>query len=128
MRVFKGRAFADWAAAVGLADSALLAAVRELSTGLGVISLGGGLCKKRVALAGRGKRGGGRVLLAYQAGSRAVFLYGLSKNDRDNVRPRELAALRRYTGVLLGYSEAEIDRAVGSGLLVEVTTGEQEHS
>lgn len=53
-----------------LTDSALCAAVLEMAQGLVDADLGGGVVKKRVGLAGRGKRGGVRTLVATNKGSR----------------------------------------------------------
>lgn len=57
-RVFKTRHFARWMRKTDLSDSALCAAVMEMIQGLVDADLGGGVLKKRVGLAGRGKRGG----------------------------------------------------------------------
>ena len=43
--------------------------------------LGGGICKKTVALKGRGKRGGARVLIAKQNALGVFFLVGRQKSD-----------------------------------------------
>jgi hypothetical protein len=55
-----------WAVNEGLDDQSLAAAVGEMEKGLVDARLGGQVYKKRVALAGRGKRGGARTLLGYQ--------------------------------------------------------------
>jgi hypothetical protein len=41
--------------------------------------------KKRVGLAGRGKRGGVRTLVATNKGKRWFFVFGFEKNERANV-------------------------------------------
>ena len=51
-----------------LSDSALADAVNEMARGLIDADLGGGLVKKRLGLAGRGKRGGARTLVATNKG------------------------------------------------------------
>jgi len=35
-----------------------------------------------------------RMLIAYRAGERAVFLYGFAKSERENIGPDELVTLR----------------------------------
>jgi hypothetical protein len=55
MRIFKYRAFRQWAKAEGLSDSALKNAIKEIELGLFEANLGGGLYKKRVARKGQGK-------------------------------------------------------------------------
>lgn len=56
-RVFKTRAFIRTMRKSGLTDGVLCAAVQEMIRGLVDADLGGGVLKKRIALAGRGKRG-----------------------------------------------------------------------
>ena len=47
--------------------------------------LGGRVVKKRVALPGRGKRGGTRTLEVYQQAKKSLFVYGFDKNERANI-------------------------------------------
>ena len=68
MRIFKNKAFTKWAEKEGLSDDALQIAVDEMERGLIDADLGGHVVKKRVAVGGRGKRGGVRTLLAYKSG------------------------------------------------------------
>ena len=55
---------------------------------------GRGVIKQRVARTGQGRSGGYRLLIAYRLGDRSVFLYGLAKNERENIDEGELATLR----------------------------------
>jgi Uncharacterized protein conserved in bacteria len=41
--------------------------------------------KKRVPVAGRGKRGGARTIVATNFGDRWFFLFGFEKNERANI-------------------------------------------
>jgi len=125
MRIFKTKPFGRWAQKEGLADAALRQAVRELQNGLVDADLGGQVYKKRVGLAGRGKRGGVRTLIAFQHQGRAVFLYGFAKNERANIGERELKGLRLLAGELLSYSDRALAKAIGAGALTEVDTDEQ---
>lgn len=124
MQVFKNRAFSKWASKEGLSDEALLNAVEEITQGLADADLGGHVFKKRVAVGSRGKSGGARTLLAYQAGSRAFFIYGFAKNAKANISNTELRALKLYANVLLNYSKAELIKAAESGVLIEVVSDE----
>ncbi len=63
--------------------------------------MGGGVIKQRVARPGQGQSGGYRVLIAYRAGQRAVFLYGFAKRERENIEPDELATLRAVAAAWL---------------------------
>lgn len=83
MRVFKTRQFDRWVRKEGVTDPMLWAAVIEMENGLIDADLGGHLVKKRIALPGRGKRGGARSLVAYRLGDCAFFVYGFAKNERE---------------------------------------------
>jgi hypothetical protein len=120
MRIFKNKVFNKWAAKEGLDDESLRTAVDEMEHGLIDADLGGQVVKKRVALAGRGKSGGARTLIAYRVGDRAFFIYGFAKNARANISAKELEALKAYAAVLLSYSEKDLDKAVKEGVLYEV--------
>lgn len=76
MRIFKNKAFTKWAEKEGLSDDALQIAVDEMERGLIDADLGGHVVKKRVAVGGRGKRGGVRTLLAYKSCDKAFLCMG----------------------------------------------------
>jgi hypothetical protein len=120
MRVFKNKAFSKWAAKEGLVDVVLLAAVDEMERGLIDADMGGHVVKKRVALAGGGKSGGVRTLLAYKAGNKAFFVYGFAKNARANISADELKALKYLAKELLKYSDKALTDAIKHGALIEV--------
>ena len=124
MQVLKTRTFARWARKEGLKDVVLRAAVVEILAGLLDANLGSGLVKKRVARGGRGKSGGHRTLLATNLRDRWVFLYGFSKNERDNVDDDELRALKRIAQAYLGMEEELLDQFLDAGELIEVDDGE----
>jgi len=63
-KVFKTRHFSRWMRKTELTDKALCDAVLEMMNGLIDADLGGGIIKKRVGIAGKGKRGGARTVLA----------------------------------------------------------------
>jgi hypothetical protein len=120
MRIFKTRPFDKWAAKEGLTDTALRAAVEEMAQGLVDADLGGHVYKKRVGLPGRGKSGGARTLLAYRVGSKAFFVYGYAKNERNNIDERELKTLKRLAAVMLSWDDAMLKQALAMGKLSEV--------
>ena len=124
MQIFKTRTFARWARKEGLKDVVLCNAVNEMQAGLVDANLGGGLLKKRLARAGSGKSGGHRTLLATNLRDRWVFLYGFSKNERDNVDDVELRTLKRIAQAYLGMEEELLNRLLDAGELIEVDDGE----
>lgn len=88
MHVFKHRSFHQWAKSEGLEDAMLKNAIQEMENGLYEANLGSGLYKKRVAMAGKGKRGGYRTLIAFKGNDKAFFIYGFAKNVRADVGAR----------------------------------------
>lgn len=119
-RVFKTRHFCRWMRKTELTDSALCAAVAEMAQGLVDADLGGGVVKKRVGLAGRGKRGGARTLVATNKGHRWFFIYGFEKKARTNITDNELEALQDIAEQLLDRTEPQLDLAVEEGVLEEI--------
>ena len=119
-RVFKTRYFSRWMRKTELTDRALCSAVAEMAQGLIDADLGGGVVKKRVGLAGRGKRGGARTLVATNKGNRWFFVYGFEKNDRANITDDELEALKDIAEELLARTGRQLDEAVQDGSLQEI--------
>ena len=103
-----------------LTDEALCAAVREMIQGLIDGDLGGGVVKKRVGLAGRGKRGGARTLVATNRGNRWFFVFGFEKNERANISAEEKEALQGIAQDLLSRTGTELDVAAKDGSLQEI--------
>lgn len=119
-RVFKTRYFSRWMRKTELSDSALCAAIAEMVQGLIDADLGGGVVKKRVGLAGRGKRGGARTLVATNKGNRWFFVFGFEKNDRANIGADELEALQDLAHDLLARTGPQLDLAVNDQTLEEI--------
>jgi hypothetical protein len=61
------------------------------------------------------------MLIAYRAGSRAVFLYAFAKNERENIDPDELLTYREIGAAWLGADAQRLAQALGDGNLHEVT-------
>ena len=119
-RVFKTRHFSRWMRKTELTDSALCRAVAEMAQSLIDADLGGGVVKKRVGLAGQGKRGGARTLVATNKGSRWFFVYGFEKNDRTNITNDELEALKELAEQLLARTGLQLETAAQDGSLQEI--------
>jgi hypothetical protein len=91
--------------------------------------LGGGVIKQRVARPGQGRSGGYRVLVAYRAKARAVFLFGFAKNARDNVDDDELATLRDIAKAWFATDAESITRALAQGAIaIQELSYEEEKS
>jgi hypothetical protein len=121
MRIFKTKQFRKLADSEGLKDKPLKSAVDEVRQGLVDAQLGGNLAKKRIAIGGKGKRGGVRTILALKSPTADVFcIYVFAKNQRDNITEAEEKQLRQFAKTLLNMSEAEIQKALTAGALHEV--------
>ncbi len=120
VRIFKIRYFARWMRKTELTNDALLEAVNEMAHGLIDADLGGGVVKKRIGIAGRGKRSGARTLIATNKGDRWFFIYGFEKSVKANIDERELDVLRDLAGDLLGSADTQLDVLVEDGALEEL--------
>lgn len=119
-RIFKTHHFSRWMRKTELTDNALCRAIEEMSQGLIDADLGGGVVKKRVGLAGRGKRGGARTLIATNKNDRWFFIFSFEKNERANIADDELEALQEIAGELLAQTDMQLDKAVIEGYLQEI--------
>lgn len=122
IQTLKTKAFAKWAKEEGLSDAALAGAVHEMQQGLYDANLGGGVYKKRLAHDGRGKSGGFRVILAFKMNDVAIFVYGFSKNERDNITRKQKEALKILVKVYFSYNEEQLAKAKRVGELIEVVS------
>jgi len=120
IRTFKTRHFQRWMRKTELTDAALCKAVEEMAAGLIDADLGGDVVKKRVGLAGRGKRAGARTLVATNKGNRWFFVFGFEKNDRANISDEELEGLQAIAADLLTRTVKQLDEAVADGTLQEI--------
>ena len=119
-RVFKTRSFGRWMRKTDLTDRVLCDAVAEMARGLIDADLGGGVVKKRVALPGRGKSGGARMLVATNKDNRWFFMFGFEKKDQANVSAKELEALQAIAADLFILSSTQLDAHVEDAALLEI--------
>ncbi len=124
MRIFKTKWLVRYARRERIADSSLREAVERAGRGLIDVDLGGGIIKQRVARSGQGRSGGYRTLIAYRAGTRAVFLYAFAKNERENIDRDELLTFREIGAAWLGADTRQLAQALEDGNLQEVADGE----
>ena len=78
------------------------------------------MIKQRVARSGQGRSGGYRVLIAFHSETRAVFLYGFAKSERDDIDDDQLATLKEIAVAWLIAEESRVERALVEGILQEI--------
>ncbi len=120
MRIFKTRRFERWARKKKVNNWQLIDAVNEINAGLVDADLGGHLIKQRVARSGHGKRGGHRTLIVFKSGERAVFVYGISKNNQENINENEEKICRYLANYYLDLNELVIQKMLDQKKLFEV--------
>jgi hypothetical protein len=120
MRIFKTRWLARFARRERISDRSLRDAIDRAERGIIDADLGGGLIKQRVARSGQGRSGGYRMLLAYRAADRAVFLYGFAKSERENVDSDQLFELRKIASGWLEETVERIEQALEEDRLEEI--------
>jgi hypothetical protein len=126
MRIFKMKGLAKFARRERIADASMREAIERAERGIIDADLGGGLIKQRVARPGQGRSGGYRMMVAYRTKDRAIFLLGFAKNERENISPKELAALRELVKIWLHASDGQIATAMDEDILQEVTDEEDD--
>ena len=120
MRIFKTKFFARFQRQEGLPDEALCGAIARAGKGLIDADLGRGLIKQRVPRQGAGRRGGYRTIIAYRAGTRAVFIFGFAKSARENISAADERELAETGALLLRLDERGIETMIHGGELWEV--------
>ncbi len=78
------------------------------------------MIKQRIARPGQGKSGGFRSIVLFRRGTKAFFVYGFAKSDRDNIRIDELKAFRKLAEQMLGLSDDAIAAAIRNGTITEI--------
>ncbi len=69
---------------------------------------------------GKGKRGGLRTIVAYQAEGGAFFVYGYAKNVRSDINIKEKAAYKKMSKVFFSLEKQALEKLIKIGELIEV--------
>lgn len=96
MERYKLKDFAKWAKRERISDKSLIEISAEMSRGLLGDRLGANIYKKRIKVDGRGKRGGGRVIVLFKDRDVTLFLYGYLKNEQGSISENEERQLRLF--------------------------------
>ncbi len=78
------------------------------------------MVKQRVARPGHGKSKGYRTVILYRAGEKAIFVYGFSKSQRENIREDEKEQLKKMASHVLELSEEQLNELVTMGKFEEI--------
>jgi hypothetical protein len=126
--VVKTKTFDRWAKMI-VATSALCNAAREIDLGIYEADLGDGIWKKRVPIAGQGKSGGIRTLVAKKNKDAIVLIVGREKSSPGSgFTDREQEAA---TVISKSFEKADIHKLrelASFGILKELNCDEQENS
>jgi len=128
LRIYKTKVFLRFQRKEDVADRALCEAIERAGKGLIDADLGRGLIKQRVPREGAGRRGGFRTIVAYRAGSRAVFIFGFAKNARENIAAADERELADTGALLLGLDARGIETMIHGGELWEVRCDDEKES
>jgi hypothetical protein len=120
--IYKTREFAKFAPKASLGEDDLIVAAEAVAPHRWDADLGGGVFKKRVGREGAGKSGGFRTLIVFKSGGHSFFVFRFAKNDRANITPKELKALKRLADTLLDLEATALSDTVSAGELMEVGT------
>lgn len=124
MKILATRYFSRFAKHEGLTNEKIIDAVNELVSGLHDGNLGGNVYKKRVGLAGRGKRGGARTIIAIKIAtdikSNAYLLYGYPKNKQADISTEEENAFKKLAATYFSLNVSKIEELIKQGELIEV--------
>jgi hypothetical protein len=124
-RVFKTKTFDRWARKV-VSDDLLCQAAREIEQGQYEADLGGGLCKKRVAVPGQGKSGSTRTLVAKKHNAAIFFLAGREKNaPGSDFSAKEVDAAKIIAHALESADAKKLDELVTTEILKEICNVKQ---
>ena len=82
-------------------------------------NLGDNLYKVRVKRKHGGKSSGYRIIIIYQENNRAIFLYGLAKNEKDNISKLELDTFKKLGNDLLSIKDEDLLKLIMNHTLYE---------
>ena len=120
MRIFMSKWFDRFARKNDIDNIMLVDAINRAEKGLVDADLGRGVIKQRVAREGQGRSKDYRTIVILRQNERAFFVYGFSKNDRDNLRQDEQESFKNMSGFLLSLSDDVLRKLLEKGDFMEV--------
>lgn len=125
MSVYKTKEFSRFARKADLKSADLLDAAQAVASGQWDADLGGGVFKQRIARDGGGKSGGFRTIILFKVGGHSFFVHGFAKNEKANISPKELKALKALAATFLALDLSAIETAKFAGEIAEVTIDDE---
>lgn len=125
MSVYKTKEFSRFARKADLKSADLLDAAKAVASGQWDANLGGGVFKQRIARDGGGKSGGFRTIILFKVGGHSFFVHGFAKNEKANISPKELKALKALAATFLALDLSAIETAKSAGEIAEVTIDDE---
>jgi hypothetical protein len=125
VRIFKDKRFSHWAAKAQITDDQLRTAASEIENGQAEANLGGDVYKKRIAMQGQGKRGSYRTIVIFRRNERLFFMFGYAKTEMSDIGESAERGFKRLAKKYLAYTDAQLDLAVKTGELLEITGGNE---
>jgi len=121
MSVYKTKEFSKFARKADLGSAELFEAAKSVASGRWDADLGGGVFKQRIARDGGGKSGGFRMIILFKVGGHSFFVHGFAKNEKANITPKELKALKKLAATFLSLGVEALEKASADGEIAEVT-------
>ncbi len=118
MNKLKTKWVSKWARKHRVDDEKLLLAIEDLEDNLSSSNLGAGLFKVRVASKDSGKSGGFRTFIVYRENDKAVFIYGFTKKEQENLSKSELLAFKTLSKDILSQSDSDLEIAIEQGVFI----------
>ena len=122
MKIYKLRAFAQFARKQKISNKALKDAISEAEKALIDADLGGHVIKQRISRPKQGKSGGYRTIIIFKKDDKAFFVHGYAKSDLDNITKKELKFYKEAAKIYLKLTDQQIQAAIETGKMTEVET------
>ena len=120
MSVYKTKEFSRFARKAELGNAEMIEAAKAVASGQWDADLGGGVFKQRIAREGGGKSGGFRTIILFKVGGHSFFVHGFAKNEKANITPKELKALKKLAATFLGLGAEALAKSSAAGEIAEV--------
>ncbi|PHM66585.1 type II toxin-antitoxin system RelE/ParE family toxin [Xenorhabdus sp. KJ12.1] len=125
MAFYKISSFKKSTKKINISDQQLLNAAQEVKNGKFEADLGSGVIKKRIAIGGKGKSGGVRVIIFFKVNNHLFFADGwtkstISSKGKKEIEDDELEAYKQLSKLFLSYTDQKINELITHGILEEI--------